>query len=147
MTTYRERLEQMKAARDEWITRWPNYCRKCSGTGEITYQDDPSPAGISLSGGTITYSDPCPDCTPKGRCPRCGYEAWNIFDWLHENADEYEWPRKPCQECGWSYTNYTNSPDEYSCPREVCSWELEELEHPFDDYLEAAYEEKYGLDE
>jgi len=50
----------------------PNYCRKCGGSGLITYWDDPSAAGVGLSGGQMEYADPCPVCIEKDVCPQCG---------------------------------------------------------------------------
>ena len=156
MITYKDRLLEMKAAHDAWVTRWPNYCRKCEGKGEILYQEDPSAGGISLSPGTMTFGEPCPDCTEQGKCPRCGMlNAWNDDDWDIGNLDEYSWPKKSCQECGWSYTAYTASPDEYSCPPEP--YELDEPDEPDwvgiilrpapDAHLERQYDERTELGE
>lgn len=47
-------------------------CQRCNGTGWLFYEDDPSPAGVSLSPGMMTFIDPCPDCMEKGICPKCG---------------------------------------------------------------------------
>lgn len=63
-------------------------CEYCAGTGYIVYKDDPSPAGVSLSPGSMWYSDSCPKCLERGLCPRCGAELvdgeWSI-----------------CPSCGW----------------------------------------------
>lgn len=75
-----------------YIRRFPKYCTHCDGTGMLTYEDDPSPAGVGLSPGTMTFEDPCPECVEKGICPRCGNMAWP--------DDDVEWPQ-PCKFCNW----------------------------------------------
>ncbi len=50
----------------------PHYCRTCGGSGVHEYNFDPSPAGVSLAPGSMTESEPCEECTCKGRCSLCG---------------------------------------------------------------------------
>jgi hypothetical protein len=50
---------------------FPNHCKQCGGTGVIEYTDDPSPSGVSLSSGYMTYTDPC-SCIEHDLCPLCG---------------------------------------------------------------------------
>lgn len=51
--------ERIEREQREYEKRWPNYCRTCGATGMQCYQFDPSPAGVALSGGTMTECDPC----------------------------------------------------------------------------------------
>jgi hypothetical protein len=54
--------------------RYPDYCRTCGGAGYTCYEYDPSPPGVSLSPGTMTDCDPCPDCEEQGKCGVCKAE-------------------------------------------------------------------------
>lgn len=83
---YRKRLAEFEA-------KYPNYCQKCSGLGSIYYQDDPSPAGVGLSAGTMDFDDPCPECVEEGKCPLCGGQT--------EFSDPDD--RDICPTCGWKY--------------------------------------------
>lgn len=47
-------------------------CTRCNGTGWLFYEDSPSPAGVSLAPGAMSFADPCPDCLEQGICPACG---------------------------------------------------------------------------
>lgn len=101
----------------EWITAWPSYCHHCHATGEI------STPGSSVPYGSINVNlpddvDPCPECSEKGKCPRCGKVIANA-----EDPDEYDaffnLP-KACPECGfsWGKDKEDNEPwliDECSC--------------------------------
>lgn len=62
---------RLRAEREAWEKRWPNYCRECEGFGGRTYSYDPSPAGVSLSSGTMQDFDPCEACGEHDLCPRC----------------------------------------------------------------------------
>lgn len=75
----------------EYTDMWPNYCRRCRGSGLYTFFDDPSPAGVSLAPGVMEFAEACSDCVEKGICPRCGKQVWD---------DDVDWPQ-PCPECGW----------------------------------------------
>jgi hypothetical protein len=65
----------------------------------IYYQDDPSPAGLSLSPGFMTFDDPCPECVEEGRCPLCGKET-QFSD--YDDVDI-------CPSCGWKYPITTDA--------------------------------------
>lgn len=54
---------------------YPNYCTNCQGWGGRGYSYDPSPAGVSLSPGSLWDFDPCPKCAQRGYCPRCGLKT------------------------------------------------------------------------
>ena len=61
--TYETEVAGVKKVRDEYIAKWPLYCKKCEGWGGRTI-----PA---------TYEEPedfdeCSACLSKGHCPRCG---------------------------------------------------------------------------
>lgn len=97
--------DQLKAAHNAWVARWPDYCRACEGYGETKYIYDPSPAGVSLAAGTMEDAEPCP-CTMTGHCPRCGrYHArWDETDWEDEVIK--------CDCCGWVYGKTEGCPPE-----------------------------------
>lgn len=118
MTTHTpECLAQMEKARKEredYITKWPNYCKSCNGWGGSTeYQTHPY--------GSTTASEPifepCSDCgAAHPRCPRCGEDAFldegihmNILNWLLEG--------EPCPSCGYDWGNNPDDalPDEPEC--------------------------------
>ena len=87
--------------------RWPEHCTNCHASGVITWQEDPSPSGVGLSPGTMTFADPCPDCLEKGACPRCGNN--NGHGWC---IGEME----PCPACGWSEDDIDgHAPTEPEC--------------------------------
>ena len=83
MTNYYEQL----AARKAWQAQWPNHCTVCEGAGSISYEDDPSSAGVSLGAGTITGTDPCPGCAEWFCCARCNQELPEVG---------------VCTHCGWN---------------------------------------------
>lgn len=64
-----------------------NQCQNCKGTGQVGYNDDPSPSGVSLSPGTMVFTNPCPNCLEKGLCPGCGQTIGE-----HDNC-----------KCGWVF--------------------------------------------
>lgn len=82
--------ERWQADEERYTKRWPNYCRTCKGCGAFVYEDDPSPPGVALAPGSMTHSDPCPDCTERGRCARCG----GRIDVASNQA---------CPRCGWDW--------------------------------------------
>jgi hypothetical protein len=84
----RSRYYEKKAA---FITKWPNYCRKCSGLGGKFETDDPSPAGVGLSPGFMTTFVECDGCLFAYKCPRC--KAGISFDDSFGNIY--------CKDCGW----------------------------------------------
>jgi len=104
---------------NKWVSRWPNFCKLCGGTG----------VRCSIGGTRVHYpihgcTDPCEDCVvpddiEKMRCPRCGELIYNsivksykvpqedlwlvakhghdgiIESWLERNGD--------CPMCGWEH--------------------------------------------
>jgi len=110
----------LQVERARYAAKWPNYCRKCHGEGFTWYTYDPSPAGVSLSPGSMEDCDPCPDCIEKGLCPRCGQKVWDgIDDW--ENNEPVM-----CPLCGWDESEPDSMPPEPECYCWV-GWEKQEL--------------------
>ena len=69
--------------KNEYESRWPHYCRTCMGWGALY-------SGIEYGKPVV---DPCPDCSDKGRCPRCGHQIYSEpSDWDDDTT---------CPECGW----------------------------------------------
>jgi len=89
----------------QYVSKWPDFCRKCNGTGLIIYEDDPSPAGVALSPGTMDFEEPCSGCVENGICPRCGKEVWPV---------DIDWPQ-PCGNCGWEEKITEGVIDEPQC--------------------------------
>lgn len=54
--------------------KYPNACKKCGGSGEVVYREDPGARDCSLSGGTMEFVEACPDCegAEKPICTVCG---------------------------------------------------------------------------
>lgn len=75
----------------KYVETYPDFCLHCAGWGFIEYEDDPSPPGVSLRPGTMTFSDLCPECTDLGLCPRCKTE----LVWDTEKKDDV------CPKCEW----------------------------------------------
>lgn len=61
---------EMKRLHDEYVAKWPNYCRKCGGVGEVTWQENQAPLGSGMVW-LEELSDSCPSCLMNGVCPRC----------------------------------------------------------------------------
>jgi hypothetical protein len=66
------RNRELALARGQWEAAWPNHCRACEGWGGREESYDPSPAGVSLSPGSMTDFEPCEKCGASDLCPRCG---------------------------------------------------------------------------
>jgi hypothetical protein len=84
----------------EYIRLYPNACRKCNATGEISYpytRDDPGGA------------DPCAFCIEEYRCPRC-----------HVDHGPH-WRGEICKSCGWSFGREQDWMPVNEC---ICSWEI-----------------------
>lgn len=126
---------------------WPNYCHECGGMGGFWTEYDPSPAGISLSPGTMRDFDPCECVSPQGitraRCPRCSARFVHFADtgWMDEMSNQ--WPHDnppnrddlldawvehivcdqvPCPVCGWDWGNGKH--DALPEPPECGCWAL-----------------------
>lgn len=76
---------------------WPHYCCKCGGRGGFSFYEDV----VGDGGPRMPTYDPCPECSEKGVCPRCGKEVPE--DW-------YE-AEQPCPHCKWNWGK--NPDDEY----------------------------------
>jgi len=105
----------------EYDAKWPKACRKCSGKGEITYSYDPSPAGVSLSSGSMEDTEPCSACFEANHCPRCAEEL--------VSAENFEWSK--CPTCGWNWAGTDGDGAKesdgsalQSRPEEEETWEL-----------------------
>lgn len=76
-----------------YAQRWPNHCTDCEGWGGHTSSYDPSPAGVSLGGGSFTEFNPCETCYCNGLCPRCGGPMTDGQELFDEDT--------PCPSCGF----------------------------------------------
>lgn len=108
------RLEKAIA---EYQAKWPNYCHKCNGSGNlISYQSVPYGMGDT----NMEVDDFCETCLGEGKCPRCGKTVFKEDDYYSDNMT--------CPECGW---------DERSeiCPElDDCGcWEIY-IEFPKEDF-------------
>ena len=92
-----------KDPKQKYERTWPNYCRRCNGSGVVEYEDDPSAGGVALSPGTMTFEDPC-DCFTMALCPRCGRY---IHKWMDEVFDD---PFPECPVCGWKFKHSETCP-------------------------------------
>ena len=104
---------EMKRKHDEYVALYPNYCRKCGGVGEVTWQENQSPLGSGMVW-LETIADWCESCLCTGKCPRCGEY---IGEW---NDDEQEAPH--CGLCGWKMGDDSGCPPaglEYPCECEL----------------------------
>ncbi len=108
----------IKRIHDEWVASWPKYCQTCVGTGELVYPGDCVPYG-STTARLPDNVEPCPDCTEKGICARCGGMLADA-----ENGNG------PCLVCGWNHDD--------ECPIEYldgpCECEIEEMQAADRDY-------------
>lgn len=110
---------ETNAKRAAYAAQWPNHCPDCEGWGGHSSSYDPSPAGVSLGGGSYQEFDPCETCYCKGKCPRCGAlmaDGQELFD--HDT---------PCLSCG-----FTEGTDGMPVVTECGCWHAEE-----DAYLKA----------
>lgn len=84
--------------RAEWIAKYPSYCRKCEGAGEL---HDPGNRDEPPS------VDDC-ECLESFRCPRCG-AAVEPRDFADSRI------MVACLACGWSEKTANTDPD-HQCP-------------------------------
>lgn len=89
--------------------KYPHYCRKCGGEGNVHGWENPDPA----SGHGWPFTEPCPACADNGICPRCGLE-----NTLNEDCDS-------CSACGWQVDQKDFLPEGPDC---TCAWEPTEEE-------------------
>jgi hypothetical protein len=124
----KECLQEQEAAA-QYMAEWPDHCPKCHGAGQYSYEDDPSPAGVSLSSGSYTYTEPCEECVECGVCPRCGKESL----WA---AEEDEPDNIYCTSCSWKWGDEGQSYHECYCYElSMNSWEAQQAEQ---DYFQRA---------
>lgn len=108
--------------RIEYLNHWfilayPHHCPECDGLGLHTYRYDPSASGVSLGGGYLEESEPCPSCLEKDHCPKCGESV----DWV-EYSDWKQEDHYLCPSCGWRDNDDDQSRffSEYECD----CWEI-----------------------
>lgn len=87
----------------DYVEKWPDYCTKCDGWGSISYDYDPSAAGVSLGSGHMTEVDPCAYCFEKEKCPRCAKPLPELFD------------PAICPYCGWMDGKTVGIPEAPEC--------------------------------
>jgi hypothetical protein len=106
---------------DQWVRDHPNYCRHCQGMGGFASSYDPSPAGVSLSSGSMMEFDYCPECTEKGVCPECGQQ---MFD-----PDAFGWSDMlVCPHCGWKEETASGMPQGH---QEYCPCQEKKMEESY----------------
>jgi hypothetical protein len=105
---------EMKRKHDEYVEKWPNYCRKCGGAGEVSRTENQSPIGSGLVWLETLYEF-CEHCIGNAVCPRCGKQ-------LPDESGE-------CAHCGWDYGAEACPPAglEEPCECEVEEWERQSL--------------------
>lgn len=112
---------------DQWVREHPNYCRNCQGMGGFAGSYDPSPAGVSLSPGSMQEFDYCQECTEKGICPECGKQ---MFD-----PDTSDWSEMlVCPHCNWKEETAAGMPQGH---QEYCPCQEAEMEAVHTDFLES----------
>lgn len=115
----------------EYLDKYPGYCRACDGWGSDVYDYSPAPGP-----GTIPMTDPCPHCVEKGRCPRCGAQSY-APGWERDDKtgrvyadgilyDDHGQPA-PCIVCGWKDGDDGRPPTEAELRAEADAWEAEQL--------------------
>lgn len=116
--------EKWQAAKEEFVKRHPDYCTMCNGFGGKWYSYDPSPAGVSLSAGSMSDFDPCVYCLDDMRCPHCGGDLGESEGSLGLFCMNLE--------CGWNEEVEDGIPDEPEC---ICPYEEYEAVFPEFDFL------------
>jgi hypothetical protein len=109
--------QKYELRREQWIRRWPKYCRKCEASG-IAYHGHVS---VPYGSGSILMADydDCPECMGLGLCPRCGGDIYE-----HLGGVEYD-----------AWLKVTNA----VCP--LCGWENGAKESDYPPYLYDCYGE------
>ena len=105
---------------DVYRRTWPKHCAKCRGWGLHYDTYDPSPAGVSLSAGTMTDVSLC-ECVEGGICPRCAREPLEV----KEDAYNGDWCF--CVGCGWTETKTEGISEEPQLSECDC-WGLDDVE-------------------
>jgi len=118
----------------DYFSKHPNYCRKCNGSGELVYYENPGDQGMP---GVMEFADPC-ECLESGICPRCGRN-----DSLHECADG----TYLCYVCGWDEGTKEVAPPMYECScHEEYEWNCQQQEDEEDwyNYMQETQELRNG---
>lgn len=103
-----ERDAKLKKLHEDWVSRWPNYCKSCDGAGSWTDYEN---LGDGLGGMPVTNF--CDDCVGIGKCSRCGTG-------LDPESDD-----GPCSFCSWNYDDFC--PPQYLDGPCEC-WEQSDIE-------------------
>ena len=102
-------LKQKELAK-EYEKLWPNYCKKCHGTGELSWQENQSPLGSGLYW-PETITEFCEECTGQGLCPHCGKPFPAIME-LEDLWDDDSWrENKHGPHCNWNF-NSAGAPEQ-----------------------------------
>jgi len=104
--------DDVTKAQKDYTAKWPKFCRKCGGAGELFYSEDVAGDG----GSRMQMSDYCESCIGQGKCPRCA-ELQAVEEWGNDEKDT-------CWNCGWM-VGAEACPELDMCP--------EEEAHMFDD--------------
>lgn len=94
----------------EYLEKYPNYCRNCSGIGGFHSSYDPSPDGVSLGSGSIQDFDSCPECVENGKCPQC---STALYYGPEDPHDEFSESHAFCALCEWSDQKPSEGLSEY----------------------------------
>lgn len=109
-----EQTRRFLEEEEKWMEKHPKYCKNCQGWGVFYSTYDPSPAGVSLSSGSMVDAEPCSECVEKGWCPHCS-GALEL-----DSNDEFS----TCTECGWTDKD-EDKLDGLPEPPECFCWEEE----------------------
>lgn len=107
-TECRRTFEEYERKRSDYAALHPKHCRHCHGWGGFRSTYDPSPAGVSLSHGTMEDFDLCDECEGADP-PICAVCATPMV----ENEGLGEWERA----CKCPYDR--GEPPEPEC---ACFW-------------------------
>jgi hypothetical protein len=95
-------LEEFRVALAVYVDQWPDYCRSCSGRGEIVFSQSVPYGSTSAS---FDVSDVCSDCVEEDKCPRCGGLV-PADDACGIGIPSPLWgenPERACPNCGWKW--------------------------------------------
>jgi hypothetical protein len=110
-----EQIFKWKKDHDRYVSKYPNHCRVCNGSGVHVSSENAAPHGSGHYWPMRTDSE-CDACIGKNTCPMCGKQHGK--DW---KADECE--------CGWNWQGFhcDHKPEEWQCFCDVFE------PHPLDD--------------
>jgi hypothetical protein len=110
--------EAQKQRQREYDAQWPKWCRKCNGTGMLTWYENQAPLGSGYNW-PEQFEEPCETCIGGNRCSRCG----------HKQGKNWNDTVTPCAVCGFVPMVSEGRPTDYECD----CWERE-----VDDVIERA---------